>query len=207
MAKKTKVIDKLTKKTNGAPVMLHTSHDDDMVELPRSVLNKLLKKAISAEVNDHECSCGDSCGGNCKCKAQKEEIKPIANPIVEYSIGSVEGTVLFDRSVMSTGYSRRPCIDCNVIADDETGGLFVEVPDDKGVCWHATLDRPCIVGSKERPYGIFIPKNCAAEGLEGIGESLIDMSRHALPEIAIPFMEKSDLGLESGIDENYYYEF
>lgn len=201
MAKKAKVIDMLTKREKEIPVEVK----GDMIELPRAVVDELLRKAIMNK-EEHTCSCGGSCGGNCggncKCNSQK---KKLVNPVVEYQRGMVEGTVLFDRAKMSTGYHDYLLIDCNVIADDKTGALYVEVPDENGVCWHATLDRPCIVGSDLRPYGFFVPKNCGAEGLEGMGQAFIDLAKTANPQINIPFLEEGvELELELPDDGDYY---
>lgn len=199
MAKKTKVIDKLTKRANGIPAALH---DDETVEVPLSVLNNLIKEAVANRTDDDACSCG----GMCKCKDQEDDIRMPVNPIIEYRKGYADGTVLFDKAMMSTGYHEQPLINCNVLADDTTGDLFVEIPDPEGICWHATLDRPCIIGTKKRPYGFFIPKSCAAEGFEGMGKSFMELSEVAKPEIAIPFLEDPE-SVGSGFDDDHIYLF
>ena len=98
------------------------------------------------------------------------------NPIIEYTKGNYPG------------YPAHPYLPCNILTDDKEGRMIVEVPDAEGKSWHATLDRPCLVGSEVGCYGIFVPWTCNAKALYATGQLLMDASANERKSIQIPFM-------------------
>lgn len=116
------------------------------------------------------------------------------NPIIEYTKGDYPGydadsvRVMVDRAYMVTGYPGHPYLPCNILTDDNEGRMIVEVPDAEGKSWHATLDRPCLVGSEVGCYGIFVPWTCNAKALYATGQLLMDASENGRKSIQIPFM-------------------
>lgn len=117
------------------------------------------------------------------------------NPIIEYTKGDYPGydgesvRMMVDKSYMVTGYPHHPYLPCNILTDDKEGRMIVEVPDAEGKSWHATLDRPCLVGSKVGCYGIFVPWTCNAKALYATGQLLMDASENGRKSIQIPFMD------------------
>lgn len=116
------------------------------------------------------------------------------NPIIEYTKGNYPGydgdsvRPMVDRAYMVTGYPCHPYLPCNILTDDNEGRMIVEVPDAEGKSWHATLDRPCLVGSEVGCYGIFVPWTCNANALYATGQLLMDASANERKSIQIPFM-------------------
>ena len=117
------------------------------------------------------------------------------NPIIEYTKGDYPGydgesvRMMVDKSYMVTGYPHHPYLPCNILTDDKEGRMIVEVPDAENKSWHATLDRPCLVGSKVGCYGIFVPWTCNAKALYATGQLLMDASENGRKSIQIPFMD------------------
>lgn len=116
------------------------------------------------------------------------------DPIIEYTKGNYPGydgdsvRVMVDRAYMVTGYPCHPYLPCNILTDDNKGRMIVEVPDAEGKSWHATLDRPCLVGSKVGCYGIFVPWTCNANALYATGQLFMDASENGRESIQIPFI-------------------
>lgn len=116
------------------------------------------------------------------------------DPVIEYTKGNYPGydgesiRVMVDKAYMATGYPDHPYLPCNIITDDKEGKIITEVPDAEGKSWHATLDRPCLVGSEVGCYGIFVPWTCNAKALYATGKLFMEASENGREGINIPFM-------------------
>lgn len=116
------------------------------------------------------------------------------DPVIQYTKGDYPGydgesvRVMVDKAYMATGYPDHPYLPCNILTDDKEGRMIVEVPDAENKSWHATLDRPCLVGSDVGCYGIFVPWTCNAKALYATGKLFVEASENARESIHIPFM-------------------
>lgn len=116
------------------------------------------------------------------------------DPVIEYTKGNYPGydgesvKVMVDKAYMVTGCPGHPYLPCNILTDDKEGRIIVEVPDAEGKSWHATLDRPCLVGSENGCYGVFVPWTCNAKALYATGEIFMEASENGRDVIHIPFM-------------------
>ena len=116
------------------------------------------------------------------------------DPVIQYTKGDYPGydgesvRAMVDKAYMMTGYPDHPYLPCNILTDDKEGRMIVEVPDAENKSWHATLDRPCLVGSDVGCYGIFVPWTCNAKALYATGKLFVEASENGRESIHIPFM-------------------
>lgn len=128
---------------------------------------------------NHHCNCGGSCGGNCKCH-EDENIKTLNQELARIndttivdkyaSIRDKEGLINpFDFDVSTPTFAAM--YPTNDTADDYNMG-FVQMTNDTVMGQINTfdangdptvvigiMDRPAIIGSIQKPFGVFVPFN------------------------------------------------
>ena len=129
--------------------------------------------------NDN-CSCGCSCGGNCKCHTNPAETIPEdicvpVDPFISYARRIYSNTGNYDEEIAEPVE----------LWGDKYGNCMMVDPINSDSTTLAT--EPVVIGTRNHPLGIFIPKHISNDGIDFVCNFLevVKENREAYPYKAL----------------------